>query len=90
MSREKNWRGSHIIQGVDIEKQMVVGFKPEMRLVNALSNCVGGAETFQMLSCKATYGDHTTLHVLPERCEGYLFADVCVVCANKGFLFLKY
>ena len=69
---------------------MVVGIKPEVRLVNALSNCVRGAETFQMLSCKATYGDHTTLHVLPESCEGCLFADVCVVRANKGFLFKKY
>ena len=69
---------------------MVVGIKPDVRLVNVLSNRVGGAETFQMLSCKATYGDHMTLHVLPERCEGCLFADVCVVRANEGFLFLKY
>jgi len=69
---------------------MVVGIKPDVRLVNVLSNRVGGAETFQMLSCKATYGDHMTLHVLPERCEGCLFADVCVVRANEGFLFLKF
>jgi hypothetical protein len=64
---------------------MVVGIKPEVHLVHALSNRVGGAETFQMLSYKATYGDQTTFHILPERREGCPFADVCMVCANKGF-----